>query len=158
MRFMQVLAATTILVALSACAPEVVQRGHAPEAEKLDRIEIGQHRKADIASLLGSPSSQSLFGPDTWYYVASTKEFFAFYAPEELERTVVEIGFDDGGTVSSMRVLGLQDGREVQLVSRETPTAGNDMTVLQQLLGNLGRFTGDQGQPHWERGPGVPGR
>lgn len=31
-------------------------------------------------------------------------------------------------------------GREIDIVDRETPTPGKDETILQQMLGNLGRF------------------
>ena len=32
------------------------------------------------------------------------------------------------------------DLREVGMVDRTTPTAGKDLSVLDQLIGNLGRF------------------
>lgn len=31
-------------------------------------------------------------------------------------------------------------GRELDIVDRETPTPGKDESILQQMLGNLGRF------------------
>jgi len=50
------------------------------------------------------------------------------------------VRFDDKGVVSSIEALGLEDGRNVELVERATPTAGNEMTILEQVLGNMGKF------------------
>jgi len=33
------------------------------------------------------------------------------------------------------------DKKEVELVSRVTPTAGNELSIIQQLFGNVGRFS-----------------
>lgn len=144
MRILQALSGVVLLLAASACSPVIETRGNMPQIDQLEQIRPGEHRREDIAALLGSPSSTSLFDNETWYYIASRKEFFAFYAPEEIDRMVVAIRFDDAGTVQDMRILGMEDGRRVELVRRETPTAGTEMTILQQLLGNIGRF-GDAG-------------
>jgi hypothetical protein len=39
---------------------------------------------------------------------------------------------------------GLEDGRVIDLATRTTPTFGRELTVLQQLFGNIGNF--DPGQ------------
>jgi hypothetical protein len=36
--------------------------------------------------------------------------------------------------------VGLDRGQEIDPVERKTPTHGNKMTVLEQIVGNLGRF------------------
>jgi hypothetical protein len=54
------------------------------------------------------------------------------------------VRFDEKGRVAGVARLGLDEAREVEIVERTTPTASNEMSVLQQLLGNIGRFT-DQG-------------
>ena len=38
------------------------------------------------------------------------------------------------------------------MVSRITPTAGKEITVLEQIMGNVGRFTG----PKQDSNPGAP--
>ena len=52
----------------------------------------------------------------------------------------VAIDFDSAGRVSDVRRYGLDDGREIQPVDRATPTKGREVTLLQQLFGNIGRF------------------
>ena len=91
-------------------------------------------------ALIGTPASTSVFGDERWYYISSRIETFAFFKPEELDRHVIEISFDNAGTVSSIRTLGLQDGRDVSMAAGETPTAGKDLTLIEQLIGNVGKF------------------
>ena len=50
------------------------------------------------------------------------------------------IEFDEQGTVSRIDRHDLNGAREIDLVDRETPTSGNEMSVLEQFLGNIGRF------------------
>ncbi|BAE51153.1 hypothetical protein amb2349 [Paramagnetospirillum magneticum AMB-1] len=49
--------------------------------------------------------------------------------------------FDRAGTVRAIDNRGLEDGKDVVPAGRETPTAGKELTILQQLMGNVGRFS-----------------
>ncbi len=44
--------------------------------------------------------------------------------------------------VTSVRRYGLGDARSIEPVERSTSTGGKKLTILQQLVGNIGRFTG----------------
>ncbi len=57
-----------------------------------------------------------------------------------VDQEILAVAFDEGGIVESMRVYGQEDGRTIAYVDRTTPTEGNELTIIQQLLGNLGRF------------------
>jgi outer membrane protein assembly factor BamE (lipoprotein component of BamABCDE complex) len=57
-----------------------------------------------------------------------------------LERSVLVVSFDAGGMVDRTKTYTLEDGQDIDPVSRITPTEGRDLTLLQQLLGNIGRF------------------
>ena len=148
--------ATALIGAAGACTPTIDARGNLPSAERLAEIKPGSFTKSDIQSLLGTPSNTSPFGDDTWYYISSKIETFAFFKPEELERLVVAIDFDKTGKVTSIRKLGLAEGRDLQIATRETPTAGQELSLLQQLLGNVGKFSGGapKGAPGGGNGPG----
>ena len=52
---------------------------------------------------------------------------------------MTEITFDDAGNVAGVRTLGLEDGQEVAMNRNETPTRGRELTIIEQLLGNVGR-------------------
>lgn len=131
-------------LALGACAQKIDVRGHMPDDEDLARISSGVHTKDDVAQLLGTPSTVSAFRDSKWYYIGQKSTEFAFFAPEVLERKVVVVSFDAVGVVTDTKVLSLADSQEVDPVARETPTEGRELTFLQQMFGNLGRFNTDK--------------
>ena len=125
---------------LAACAPNISTHGHRFDAAALAQIEPGQTSQGDVVQLLGSPSSLATFDDRTWYYVSQRIERRTFYFNTVVAQDVVAIEFDDQGTVSHIDRHDLNGAREIDLVDRETPTAGNELTVLEQFLGNIGRF------------------
>lgn len=133
-------------VGLSACSkPQVVNlRGNLPNETQLSKLIIGLQNKSDVLELLGSPSSSSMFNKnkESWYYISSKRERFAFLDAKETERKVVVITFDKEGVISAIDMLGLENGNDVAISEEETPTSGHDPSVMRQLLGNIGRFGG----------------
>lgn len=85
----RVVAALAITVGLAACAADISPRGHEPQAEILAQIEPGKQNQAEVRAMLGSPSTVSTFGDETWYYISSKTTQWAYRATEELERQVV---------------------------------------------------------------------
>lgn len=137
-------------VVLAACSPTVDSRGNLPPTSRLGQLKPGEQTREEVAQLLGTPSTLSAFGDPVWYYISYRTETTAFFKPEEVERKVLAVQFDERGFLKATRELGLADGRELVMVERETPTVGKDLTLLQQLFGNIGRFS-KEGQPS-ERG------
>lgn len=125
---------------LAACGPQVSNLGNKPLATELARIQPGEQTRSQVQEILGSPSSRSLYGEEVWFYIGGTREVVAFFAPEETDRNVVAIAFDEQGVVREVRKLGLEDGEDVAMSKKKTPTAGHDMTVVEQMVGNIGRF------------------
>ena len=132
-------AALAAFLAVS-CAPRIESHGNRVDPDRLGRIVPGQTDRNTVASLLGTPSSSSDFGQETWYYVTSRTRSIAFLKDRLESRQIVFISFAEDGRVDGIGTLSEADGRHVTLVDRETATAGQDFTILQQLLGNLGRF------------------
>jgi len=55
-----------------------------------------------------------------------------------IKQKAVEVRFDDQGVVTAVNDLDLSQAQDVATVNRATPTYGNDNTLIQQLIGNLG--------------------
>jgi len=138
-----VLLAGAVALALGACEQSVQVRGNIPDVDMVSKINPGIHTRVDIASLLGSPSTVSTFQDSKWYYIGQKTTQFAFFEPEVLERKVLVISFDDAGYVANTKTYGLEDGKIIDPVERITPTEGRELSFIQQLFGNLGRFTTD---------------
>jgi outer membrane protein assembly factor BamE (lipoprotein component of BamABCDE complex) len=132
--------APVLLAGLAACAPTYSTHGFTPQLHQLDQIEAGVDTRASVLEKLGQPSASGSFDADSWYYVASRMEKFAFYRPRVVERTVVAVQFDETGAVADVTRYGLEDGRIIDLETATTPTFGRELTVVQQMFGNFGRL------------------
>jgi len=124
----------------AACAPRVDNRGTNLHMEDVATIEPGTHTRDHVLSKLGSPSSRSTFGEDIWYYISERTETTAFLAPEVVERQVIVVKFDQHGVVQALDVYDKDSAENVEPVDRQTPTAGNQLNIIEQLLSNVGRF------------------
>lgn len=125
------------LITLAACEPSVRVHGYAPAEAQLASLEPGIDSAATVASKIGRPSTAGVMRNDAWYYVSSRVETLTYNAPEVTERRIVAVRFDDAGVLASADIFGLEDGRVINLVTRTTPTFGRELTVLQQVFGNL---------------------
>ena len=128
------------LAVLSACSPIIQQEGNVPDPDQVVQINPGVDDKNRVTQLLGSPSTVSAFQDRTWYYISRRTAQTAFLDPDVVEQEVLAISFNDQNIVEDMKIYGLENGRMVAMNDKITPTYGNDLTLVQQLLGNLGRF------------------
>ncbi|NIJ39947.1 outer membrane protein assembly factor BamE (lipoprotein component of BamABCDE complex) [Parvibaculum indicum] len=141
-KFKAVLAAALIATSASltvACSPVVEERGYIFDAKDLEQVHAGDSRE-QVKRLLGTPSTVSTVSGEAWYYISSTFETYAFYAPEEVDRKVAAVYFDKSGIVDDVAYYGLEDGNVINFADRKTPTRGKEMTVLEQLFSNIGRY------------------
>jgi outer membrane protein assembly factor BamE (lipoprotein component of BamABCDE complex) len=132
--------AVALALAVSACTPRIDQRGNKPDEEQVVLINPGVDDKNRVAELIGTPSTISTFDDRTWYYISKRTETTAFFDPDVVDQEILAISFDEQGVVDNMRIYGPEDGRTIAYVDRTTPTEGNELSFIQQLLGNLGRF------------------
>jgi outer membrane protein assembly factor BamE (lipoprotein component of BamABCDE complex) len=139
--------AGALAIGLAGCQPRIDTRGNLPDPDNVLKINPGIDGRDQVANLLGTPSSIATFSDRTWYYISRRTETVAFFDPEVVDQEVLMVKFDEAGIVSDMKIYGLEDGRPIQPVERTTPTLGREMTILQQLIGNLGRFNRGANSP-----------
>lgn len=142
-RFTMGAAAISFSLSLSSCVAQVATHGNTVEPDRVNQIVPGVSSQQDVEAILGSPSSVSVLDGQEWYYIGQRSRTIAFLEPDVLERQVLSVHFNSDGIVQSVDTLGADKGREVHLVERETETRGNDLTIVQQFLGNVGRFEED---------------
>jgi outer membrane protein assembly factor BamE (lipoprotein component of BamABCDE complex) len=146
-RLWRALAPSLLLAAtLLGCSTVYNTQGELPDADDVLKIQPGSYTRNQVSELLGTPSTVGTFNDDTWYYIGRRTESTPF-STTIIDQQVLEVSFDDEGKVKDVKTYGLEDGKMVDPVSKKTPTAGREMTILQELFMNFGRFnTGTEKQ------------
>ncbi len=152
-----------LLVLIPACVGQEEDSGYMRTNAEFGKIIIGTTTNKDVLELLGSPSSYSTFGDETWYYISTRKESVAFFKPKIIDQGATAIVFDKQGVVQSIQKFTEKDQQDIAISKEKTPTEGNHITIWQQLLGNLGRFNSEGGGLPGQRSGGggaspTPGR
>ena len=137
---------------LTACETIVDQRGFAATPGSVEKLEVGSQSREDVVRLVGSPSAVGTFNPNVWYYITEKQENWGPSRPWIAEQNVIQITFNEQGRVANIKYYDLKDAQNITMVSRITPTSGKELTVLEQILGNVGKFSG----PRQSGNPGAP--
>ena len=127
-----------LALAIAGCSPVIRNHGYTPHEEDLASISIGQDTRGSVRRKIGRPGNTGVFTDEAWYYVSSTVEHLAYYEPQVIDRKIVAVIFDENDVVASVQRFALEDGRVVDLETNTTPTYGRQLTILEQLFGNIG--------------------
>ena len=125
---------------ITACSPRVAVRGNLPREEQMEKIKIGEQKRDEVVEILGTPSTLGTFDDKVWYYISRKTEKFAFLEEKVVDQQVIAIYFAEDDTVQAVYRYNKDDLRRIGMVERTTPTAGKDLSFIDQLIGNLGRF------------------
>jgi len=127
------------LLSVAACTPVTANRGNLLDTEQMKQVAAGVDTRDEVIRKIGSPTTISAFDDNIWYYMGQKTEKKGIFDPKITQEKIVVVTFAPDGFVNT--VVERRDGRQdVPIVSRETPTSGNEVTFVQQMLGNLGKF------------------
>ena len=128
------------IVALSACTPQYRNHGYLPTETDLATISIGVDTRDTVIAAIGAPTVDGVLNDSGFYYVESRFRHLGPLAPQEIERQVLAVSFNEAGVLSNIERFGLEDGRVITLSRRVTDDNVRDTTFIRQLLGNIGNF------------------
>jgi outer membrane protein assembly factor BamE (lipoprotein component of BamABCDE complex) len=121
--------------------PKSQVRGNKVDPDTLKELVAGTSTRADVQTLLGSPTAKSSFDDNIWLYIGATTRPVIASTETVLNQEVIVLTFDQGGVLRNIQTLSQKDSLPVDIVSRSTPSPGSNATFMQQLLGNVGRFS-----------------
>lgn len=126
---------------IAACSDQIDYRGYLPRGTDVQKIHTGLS-KTEVVAILGSPSTTATTNTngDTFYYISSVVKTVAIFEPQVIDREVFAIHFDLDKNVQRLAHYGIEDGKIVDFISRQTPTRGTELTLLRSLFGRLGEF------------------
>lgn len=129
-----------LVAAIAACSPVYRNHGYVPTEDELALIEVGTDTRETVGQKIGRPATSGLLNDVGWFYVQSRYKHFGPRAPQEIDRQVLAVTFNEAGTVENIARYGLEDGRVVQISRRVTETNVKGLSVIQQILGTFGRL------------------
>ena len=126
-------------LAASGCAEQVTKHGHLFRENDALTVQPGMGQD-QVKLSLGSPTTTTTSGSgNVYYYISSTTKQAAFLKPTEIDRQVMAVYFEPGGTVDHVANYGMKDGKVFDYISSTTPAPGaKDEGLLKQLFRNLG--------------------
>jgi outer membrane protein assembly factor BamE (lipoprotein component of BamABCDE complex) len=150
------LAGLILLAPLGGCGAQIDHHGHVFVDVDMQQVQPGMS-KEQVQQAFGSPDTTSTIGGDAFYYISTTQKTYAFFKPWEIDRQVVAVYFDQKASVQQVAHYGMKDGIVVNFASGETPARGKDMSVVEQILGNVSqrKLFKDQTQSGGVPGPGL---
>jgi outer membrane protein assembly factor BamE (lipoprotein component of BamABCDE complex) len=117
------------------------RRGEMADEDALKELIPGTSSRADVQTLLGSPTAKATFDDLTWLYIGQITHTRIGQTPGIATQKIVILRFDQGGILRDIKELHQDDSREVAMAPGTTPSPGSEANFMQQLLGNVGRFT-----------------
>jgi len=132
---------------LASCAQPIEIHGNRITLKTFNAIKPGKTTKQQVLEQLGKPVITQDYGPESWIYVKSKSQKTVLSGQKFLDRTVVRVSFNNKSIATSVDIIPYNKHLELKIATRKTPTAGQEITVFQQLIGNFGRFESknDQG-------------
>lgn len=131
-------------LSIAACTPTQATRGNIVEDYRMAEIVPGVSSRTNVLQSLGSPTTVAPFDDNVWYYIGQKTEKTGIFDPKVVDKKVVVVAFNTEGIVDTIENIDA-DQINVPRVRRKTPTSGNDITVMEQLIGNVGRFNKQKG-------------
>ncbi len=141
------LALLTLVPAIAGCAEMVsgkgtslssvtrtYQRGYVLNEDALEQIPVGSSQE-QVLLVMGTPSTVATVNGEVFYYISQTEKRTAFLKPKITDQQVVAVYFDKNRRVSRVAHYGIKDGKVFDFVSQTTPTSGEDLSLVQQMIG-----------------------
>lgn len=124
---------------LTGCSETVNTHGQVILPSRLAQVTPGTTTKDQVLQLLGSPSAQGTMNDSRWYYITSSVGTKAFEPHKLKSRKIVVVDFDPSSSiVTNITEKTEADGKELDPARAATPTQGQSMGILEQMMGNLG--------------------
>ena len=127
---------------LTACGLESYPGGDLPTTARLSSIKTGD-TKEKVLRVLGTPANSSSDlsqGESFLIYAQNLKTSRAFLDPKEVKRDVYVYYFNNNGVLTDIEHKTLGDAQTISYDSSETTVAGRDLSILDQIVQNFGRY------------------
>ncbi len=116
-----------------------------PSNERITRVKKGA-TKDEVEAVLGAPSSIIPFDENVWIYMSSDVKRVAFFAPEEVDRHILKITFNNDNKGAEIANLGIKDGKDIVPAKDKTEVKGQNVGFFRKYFGGVGQYNPFSGQ------------
>lgn len=126
------------VLALAACSSVTMKHGHHFGDGDLQQVQPGMSQEA-VRTALGTPDTTSAAsGGQAYYYISSTTKQTAFFKPDEVDRKVLAVYFNQIGSVDKVAHYGMKDGQIVDYAKGETLAYMRDRSLISRFFRGVG--------------------
>tara|TARA_B100000287_G_C20284415_1_gene643355 strand:+ start:50 stop:514 length:465 start_codon:yes stop_codon:yes gene_type:complete len=131
-----------IFIIISACTNNKVVNNHgiiALEA-KSNKIEISKTNKNDVLSIIGKPSSVSMFDENLWFYFErenQNQSVLKLGKSKIVKNNVLEVSFDKYGIVTSKRIYNIDDMNKIDIEKKITKKDYDKSSFIVKSLNSI---------------------
>ena len=127
-------AALTAPLVLTACGEDPMVRGYVQDDRAIEQIKPGASAES-VVLVLGTPSVVSTVGGKGYYYITQKiSQRYQFMTPTITDQRVMAVHLDGKNKVERIASYGMEDGKLFDFISRKTPTGGDELSFVRQLL------------------------
>jgi outer membrane protein assembly factor BamE (lipoprotein component of BamABCDE complex) len=117
------------------------QRGNKIDPDAIGQLVPGTSTRTDVTALIGSPTAHATFDDNQWIYISEVTTPIIGGTNDVDRQQVYVLSFDQSGVLQQIQRKTMKDSLPVTVVARTTPSPGSTATFMQQLLGNVGKFS-----------------
>jgi outer membrane protein assembly factor BamE (lipoprotein component of BamABCDE complex) len=131
-------ALVALALAVGGCSTgETFQRGYVLPDGALEQIPLGASQE-QVLLVLGTPSTVATVSGEAFYYISQKADRpIAFVQAKVTDQRVIAVYFDKQRRVQRLAEYGMKDGHVFDFVAATTPTTGNDLNMITNLIHNL---------------------
>ena len=118
---------------LGGCITQTYQRGYLLPDGALEQVQLGASQE-QVLIVLGTPSTVATVNGEVFYYISQKAQQTSFLPQREVDRRVIAVYFDKNRKVERLANYGIRDGRVFDFISRTTPTGGQELNYVQDIL------------------------
>ena len=137
-KFFRIIASTLLL---GACTPVVTWHGNTPPEGAIEALEVGVDTPSTVIQKLGPPTAVAPLGQPQWYYMSYEMKKYNIRDTKPDDEQIIVVNFDqETGLLASVSSKEDIERTYVPIDKVVTPSRGTDTSILQELLGNIGKF------------------
>lgn len=139
---MKKLSIILLLLFASSCAGNVENRGFMFELTDTNLIAENITTKERVLEIMGSPTLTSDLDKELWVYYFEKRKSLFFFKPEVIDRKIMTIGFDNSGTINSIKEFSLLDEqKDFSFDSHFTEVKSKKENIFKELFSNVGKIS-----------------